>query len=174
MAVGDSPRNTPQSVQEEEVQELPIISDPRSPTHGIARTPLRPPLHEALNLLVKQLNEVFVAEDSGIEESPPYLQSLHQLWLPPQRSRSKSPRSAGIKTGRQRPKKALLTSASGRSPLRILQEDNSPRMAVPNRQGKKLSFQSEPSSSLRAVKIPHSAWETSHNKENAQYGQSTS
>ncbi|XP_053547803.1 cell division cycle-associated protein 3 [Bombina bombina] len=224
--VGDTPRRTQ---CDEEVQDLPLMSDPRSPTHGISRTPLRPPAHVALNLLAKQLSEVFVADDPGTEgdlvvsptsvtapeepqtdppaeervgspsvptdapgaetptaptlaleapsQSTPTETKEESVTVPPtpsggQKPRCKSPRSAGMKNMRQRPRKGLVSSASGRSPLKILQEDNSPNTAMQHRQGKKLHFQPEPPSSLRALKISHSSWESSHNKENTQYGHS--
>ncbi|XP_041426125.1 cell division cycle-associated protein 3 isoform X1 [Xenopus laevis] len=91
-----------------------------------------------------------------------------------QKTRGKSPRSSGVKNVRQRPRKALLSSSSGRSPLRILQEDNSPNTNTQHRQAKKLSFQSEPALPHRALKISHPNWESSLNKENAEYGHSNS
>ncbi|XP_018425864.1 PREDICTED: cell division cycle-associated protein 3 [Nanorana parkeri] len=101
------------------------------------------------------------------EPTPPVLQQ--------QKQRGKSPHGSGSKNVRQRPRKALISSAPGRSPLKILQEDNSPSTAVQNRQIKKISsFQSDPPSSLRSLKISHSGWEMSHNKENAHYIQSES
>ncbi|KAG8435761.1 hypothetical protein GDO86_013630 [Hymenochirus boettgeri] len=269
--VGESPRVSPRPVYEEKIQETPEISDPRSPTHGISRTPMRPPMHVALNNLAKQLSEVFVAEDSELEDpksstdpettengqkevhSTPVLVELEsplvethpetcpateksmvlneqetnsaveilrdpvacsaapkgetliqqepvtlnekeealnnkngspvvpspvsadatQVSGQPQKTRGKSPRSSGMKNVRQRPKKSLITSSSGRSPLRILQEDNSPNTTAQPRQGKKLSFQSEPLAPNRSIKISHSNWE-SLNKENAEYRHSTS
>uniref|UniRef100_A0A8C5N2S1 Uncharacterized protein n=1 Tax=Leptobrachium leishanense TaxID=445787 RepID=A0A8C5N2S1_9ANUR len=206
--------NSPQAPQEEEIQEeLVMIGDPRSPTMGIIRTPLRPLIHDALNLLAKQLSEVFVVEDSGNEESPsidadppldlpdvqdeqvptdqaadgktsqeeqlegPSEQPLVEQQpapavAPQQRPRGKSPHSSASKKVRQRPRKPLNSSVSGRSPFKILQEDNSPGNAVQFRQVKKLSLQSEQSPSLRAVKVSHNTWEISQNKENAQYGHS--
>ncbi|KAM9324799.1 cell division cycle-associated protein 3 [Gastrophryne carolinensis] len=339
--VGDSPKRPTlpeQELEKEEVAEPTKIADPRSPTHGIARTPLRPSLHASLNLLAKQLSEVFVSENSGIEGSPsaeaeptacPSLEeqkvkehqsspiakvnedlsppvaevkelpstsvaevkelpstsvaevkelpstsvaevkklpstsvaevkelpstsvaevkelpstsvaevkelpstsvaevkelpstpvaevnecsstplaevkelpstpvtemkepeqvtvgitavqsvALAQLTPPtqqPQKQRGKSPRNSGTKNIRQRPKKTLISAASGRSPLKILQEDNSPSTAIHNRQIRKISFQSEAPSSLRSLKMTHSSWQTSRNKENAQYMQSES
>ncbi|KAG9468486.1 hypothetical protein GDO78_022654 [Eleutherodactylus coqui] len=185
------------------------VDDPRSPTQGIVRTPLRPSLHTSLNLLVKQLSDVFVTEDSGIadgsdpnKEAPvetpeeqtasdaviapaeeeekevefaeEALTSLAEPTPPsvqPQRPRCKSPRAAGAKNIRQRPRKALVSSAHGRSPLKILQEDNSPNTAMQNRQVK-IPFQSEQPASLRNMKMSHCSWEISQNKENAQYTQS--
>ncbi|KAM4635862.1 cell division cycle-associated protein 3 isoform 1-T3 [Discoglossus pictus] len=264
--LGDSPRRPPQSCPEEETLEMPVMTDPRSPTHGIARTPLRPPALVALNLLAKQLSEVFVADDPDTEgnlmvstdlvsaptegpggeaaptegpggeaaptegpggeaaptegpggeaapreecggEAAPLEEPAEQTVSPPSvdppeeekeavpvvsasqvasesplvksmgssmpKTRCKSPRSAGKRNVRQRTRKALVSaSTSGRSPLKILQEDNSPNTTVQHRQGKKLYFQPEPPSCHRALKISQSSWETSHNKENAQYGES--
>ncbi|XP_069834951.1 cell division cycle-associated protein 3 [Dendropsophus ebraccatus] len=214
--VGESPRRSPAIAPEDEVTEPAIISDPRSPTQGITRTPLRPTLHASLNLLAKQLSEVFVSEDSGIEGSPeankedpaeaPEDKMVNEASPPPaeeeakvpeaaeeaaisptvapaeptppignlQKPRGKSPHAAGTKNNvRQRPKKSLVSNANGRSPLKILQEDNSPSTAVQNRQVKKIPFQSE-QPSIRSLKISHCSWELSHNKENAQYTQSES
>ncbi|XP_075071227.1 cell division cycle-associated protein 3 [Mixophyes fleayi] len=212
--VGNSSRLTPLAVQE--VVEDTAVSDPRSPTQGIVRTPLRQSFQVSLNLLAKQLSEVFVAEDSGIEGSPvndvdaPVAIDEHQSvseetpvpapgvkepeaaeepaifpFVPPEAAveltppvlqkqipRGKSPSAAGAKKVRHRNKKTLISAAPGRSPLKILQEDNSPSTNMQNRQ-LKISFQSEPSS-LGNVKILHSSWEMSHNKENALYGQSES
>ncbi|XP_073540963.1 cell division cycle-associated protein 3 [Phyllobates terribilis] len=195
---------------EEETAEPSRISDPRSPTQGIARTPLRPSLHASLDLLAKQLSEVFVSEDSGIEGSPeankeapaesPDDQPASDALPPPveeekdlepaeepvtspeppppavlqQKPRGKSPRATGTKNVRQRPRKALVSPAHGRSPLKILQEDCSPGMAAQNRQVKINAFQSEQPPSLRTTKISHSSWEMSHNKENTHYTQSES
>ncbi|MEE6512291.1 hypothetical protein FKM82_019246 [Ascaphus truei] len=214
--IGGSARITPQST--EEVQEPTVTPDPRSPTHQIARTPLRPSIPVSIDLLAKQLNEVFVAEDSGMEgcsvvgsgpETPPSAEQGGEeapaeevdggaqdeqaegpaaeptLSAEPashvgqsQRARGKSPRAAGGKNARQRSRKGLVSVAPGRSPLKILQEDNSPNTGVQQRQGKKLSFLPEggrePVSSLRALKISHSSWERSHNKENTLYGQTES
>ncbi|XP_075468752.1 cell division cycle-associated protein 3 isoform X2 [Ascaphus truei] len=218
--IGGSARITPQST-EEEVQEPTVTPDPRSPTHQIARTPLRPSIPVSIDLLAKQLSEVFVAEDSGMEgssvvgsgpETPPSVeQGGEEAPAAPveeddggaqgeqaegpaaeptvsaepashvgqsQRARGKSPRAAGGKNARQRSRKGLVSVAPGRSPLKILQEDNSPNTGVQQRQGKKLSFLPEggrePVSSLRALKISHSSWERSHNKENTLYGQTES
>ncbi|KAM5140659.1 cell division cycle-associated protein 3 [Mantella aurantiaca] len=212
--VGDTPRHTLTSEQDEEEAEEPSdISDPRSPTHGIVRTPLRPSLHDSLTLLVKQLSEVFVLEDSGIEGSPaadvepPAASSEDQAasdeasapassvqetaedtpdvieaaaqaeptphLLQKQKPRSKSPHASGSKNVRQRSRKPLMSSVPGRSPLKILREDNSPSTTVQNRQVKKI-LQSEPPLSLRSLKISHNSWEMSHNKENAQYTHSES
>ncbi|XP_063818544.1 cell division cycle-associated protein 3 [Pseudophryne corroboree] len=239
--VGNSSRSSPLAV-EEDVVEPTASSDPRSPTQGIVRTPLRQSLHASLNLLAKQLSEVFVAEDSGIEGSPaadgegpvaihedqpvseadhpfyaaddegpvaihedqpaseadrplpasdvtepeateeivvlPTVQPVASVDLTPpvlqhQNPRGKSPRPAGAKKVRQRPRKNLLTSAPGRSPLKILQEDNSPSNTLHSRPVK-LSFQSEQPSSLGNMKILHSSWERSHNKENDLYNHSES
>ncbi|XP_077114304.1 cell division cycle-associated protein 3 [Ranitomeya variabilis] len=69
--VVESPQSSHHVVAaEEETAEPSSTNDPRSPSQGIARTPLRPSLHASLNLLAKQLSEVFVSEDSGIEASP--------------------------------------------------------------------------------------------------------
>ncbi|XP_040217247.1 cell division cycle-associated protein 3 [Rana temporaria] len=262
--VGDSPKRTIMCEQEEEVESAEI-EDPRSPTHGIVRTPLRPSLHDSLNFLAKQLSEVFVSEDSGIEGGPasdvdspapsseeqavddqpsiPFSSGVEEMAvespvvqaeipaeptpppaeptpppeepspppaeptpppeepspppaeptpppaeptpplaeaeptpppLQPQKQRGKSPHGSGSKNVRQRPRKALMTTAPGRSPLKILQEDNSPSTAVQNRQKKRISFQSDPPSSVRSLKISHSSWGMSHNKENTQYTHSES
>ncbi|XP_056385598.1 cell division cycle-associated protein 3 [Hyla sarda] len=213
--VGESPRRSPAAVPEEEMAAPVVMNDPRSPTQGIVRTPLRPSLHASLNLLAKQLSEVFVSEDSGIEgsseaekvdpaqapedqaaseappapveeevkepeaaEEPAILPTATPAEPPPpiapqQKPRGKSPRATGTKNIRQRPKKALVSTANGRSPLKILQEDNSPSTAMHNRQVKKIPFQSE-QPSIRNLKISHCGWELSHNKENAQYTQSES
>lgn len=212
--VGESPQCSRVEVQEEE-PEPSVINDPRSPTQGIARTPLRPSLHASLNLLAKQLSEVFVTEDSGIQSSPeanneapaeaPEVQPASEALPPPakeevkepetaeesvtspsvapaappapivhqERQRGKSPRATGTKNIRQRPRKALVSTGHGRSPLKILQEDNSPSTAMQNRQVKKIPFQSE-QPSIRSLKISHCGWELSHNKENAHYTQSES
>ncbi|KAG8535251.1 hypothetical protein GDO81_029015, partial [Engystomops pustulosus] len=160
--VGESLPRCHVDAQEEEVSEPSVINDPRSPTQGIVRTPLRPSLHDSLNLLAKQLSEVFVSEDSGIEGSPqankeaetsdqqPVSEALPPpaeepvICAPPEepappsgpqpRQRGKSPHAPGAKNVRQRPRKALVSTAHGRSPLKILQEDNSPSTAMQKRQ----------------------------------------
>ncbi|KAM3914083.1 cell division cycle-associated protein 3 [Leptodactylus fuscus] len=210
----ETPPRSLTAVQEEEVTESPLVNDPRSPTQGIVRTPLRSSIHASLNLLAKQLSEVFLSEDSGIEgslaankEAPAETPDVHPMTdiLPPpaektkepeavqgpamsplvaaettlpmenqQRSRGKSPRAAGTKNIRHRPRKALVSSAHGRSPLKILQEDNSPSTAVQNRQIKKILLQSEQPSALSPLKISHCGWEMSQDKENAHYIQSES
>ncbi|XP_073409066.1 cell division cycle-associated protein 3 [Dendrobates tinctorius] len=210
--VVESPQSSRNVVAaEEEAAEPPRTSDPRSPTQGIARTPLRASLHASLNLLAKQLSEVFVSEDSGTEGSPeanneapaespddqpssdarpppvkeeekepePAAEPVTSPEPPPptvqqQKPRGKSPHATGTKNVRQRPRKALVSPAHGRSPLKILQEDCSPSMAAQNRQVKIIPFQSEQSSSLRTTKISHTSWEMSHNKENTHYTQSES
>ncbi|XP_068111773.1 cell division cycle-associated protein 3 [Hyperolius riggenbachi] len=206
--VTDSPQRPSVAQAEEEVVEPAEILDPRSPTQGILRTPLRPSLHASLNYLAKQLSEVFVSEDSGIEGSPaadveapvasveekasdvtevkePAAEGTPMTNVsaeapaepPPslpqqQRERGKSPSKSGVKSVRQRQRKALISSVPGRSPLKVLQEDNSPNTAPQNRQIKKISLQSETPSSVRMVKISHNSWQMSYNKENAQYTQS--
>ncbi|KAM8924865.1 cell division cycle-associated protein 3 [Pelodytes ibericus] len=221
--VGNASPKTPQLSPDEEVLDLPTVSDPRSPSQGIVRTPLRPPLHFNLNFLAKQLSEVFVGEDSVIEEIPSVNtepaaanseaqedqvpspaeqvvadasaveEKVEDTEVPPeaapdvapvaapvpapisgvqQKPRVKSSHSSGAKNVRQRPKKPLHSSVAGRSPFKILQEDNSPNTAAPHRQVKKLSMQNDQSPSLRTVKISHNSWEICQNKENAHYGQS--
>ncbi|XP_072280616.1 cell division cycle-associated protein 3 [Pyxicephalus adspersus] len=222
--VGESPKHLSVSEEcEEEAVECIEIEDPRSPTLGIVRTPLRSSLQNSMNQLAKQLSEVFVSEDSGIEESPatvvqlpaapPEEQAATDLAAetnlaaepvsdekeveqtavespavqaaapaeptpPPvqqKKQRSKSAHCYGPRNVRQRPRKALTTATPGRSPLKILQEDNSPSPVVQNRQIRKImAFQSDPQSSLRSLKISHNSWEMSYNKENAHYTQSES
>ncbi|XP_075698451.1 cell division cycle-associated protein 3 [Rhinoderma darwinii] len=206
--VGESSQSSHLVAEEEEITEPTVINDPRSPTEGITRTPLRPSLHASLNLLAKQLSEVFVTEDSGIEGSPeadkeaaaedqPVCEAPpppaeeegpeaaeEPVIFPPaespppvahqQKPRGKSPRAAtGAKNVRQRPRKTLVSTAQGRSPLKVLHEDNSPSTAAQNRQVK-IIFQSEQPSSLRNLKKTQCSWEMSHNKENARYTQSES
>lgn len=130
-------------------------SDPRSPTLGIARTPMKTssgesvlplgvpssseldlPLDTQLSLEDQMLpwndaelpsKQVSSQEDARYPtETPVASQSSDKPSKDPE-----SPRSSGSKRNRRKPNKVL-----GRSPLTILQDDNSPGTLTP-RQGKR-------------------------------------
>ncbi|XP_032730612.1 cell division cycle-associated protein 3 isoform X2 [Lontra canadensis] len=134
-------------------------SDPRSPTLGIARTPMKTSTGEPSSPLVKQLSEfsledqtppcsqtelpskqVFSKEEAGQpSETPMASQGSDKPSRDPE-----TPRSSGSKHNRRKANGKVL----GRSPLTILQDDNSPGTLAP-RQGKRPSALSENARELK-------------------------
>ncbi|XP_065532306.1 cell division cycle-associated protein 3 [Lathamus discolor] len=169
--------------------------DPRSPTPGIFRTPMRAVSSDSVDRLVKQLSEVF-----GIEPAPPaeaYPAEEPARRSPPEvaapsgeaAERPPSPSAVSARPARtagpgffsgSKPvryktnNKILATSGgTGRSPLSILQDDNSPSAPAP-RQGKRhmlgesLGEKKEVMVDLsRSLKSGNCAW-SDLNKENQQ------
>uniref|UniRef100_A0A8C5JZX5 Cell division cycle associated 3 n=1 Tax=Jaculus jaculus TaxID=51337 RepID=A0A8C5JZX5_JACJA len=93
-------------------------SDPRSPTLGIARTPMKASGVEVFSEVAKQSTETPVA-----------IQSSEKSLRDPE-----TPQSSGSKCNRRKANSKVL----GRSPLTILQDDNSPG-TLTLRQGKRPS-----------------------------------
>ncbi|XP_069721678.1 cell division cycle-associated protein 3 [Phaenicophaeus curvirostris] len=137
--------------------------DPRSPTPGISRTPMRSEPSDSVDYLVKQLSEAFGAEtplagatcppeEPVVEE--PALQSTPEAAAAPAREVEKPPSpsvaparparvaalsfSSGSKPARRKTNSKIVATTGGtsRSPLSILQDDNSPSTPV-SRQGKR-------------------------------------
>ncbi|NWS49105.1 CDCA3 protein, partial [Probosciger aterrimus] len=137
--------------------------DPRSPTPGIFRTPMRVVSSDSLDRLVKQLSEIFGAEAAPREPVPPA--AAYPAEEPARRSppevafpsgeaaeRPTSPSAvlarparttgpgffSGSKPVRHKTNNKILATSggTGRSPLSILQDDNSPSAPAP-RQGKR-------------------------------------
>ncbi|NWV75088.1 CDCA3 protein, partial [Dasyornis broadbenti] len=194
--VVSSPAGTPQLSP----AELPAATgqerDPRSPTPGISRTPMRAMSSDSVDCLVKQLSEAFGPEPVDQEPAPPGAAGPAEE--PAQRSspsaggeaeRPPSPSTAPARPARpvghgfssvgkpvrHKPNnKFMVTSGgTGRSPLSILQDDNSPGAPAP-RQGKRqvlgenLGEKKEATVDLsRSLKSGNCAWSDS-NKENQQ------
>ncbi|KAM6215989.1 cell division cycle-associated protein 3 isoform 2-T2 [Rhynchocyon petersi] len=137
-------------------------SDPRSPTLGIARTPMKTSTSESILPLEKPSaseRDLPLGTQLSIENQLP---PLSQTELPSKQACSKdkagqpeensvvsqdsdkplrdyeTPRSSGSKQNRRKPNGKVL----GRSPLTVLQDDNSPGTLTP-RQGKRPSPLSE-------------------------------
>ncbi|XP_045410417.1 cell division cycle-associated protein 3 isoform X1 [Lemur catta] len=166
-------------------------SDPRSPTLGIARTPMKTNNGDPPSPLVKQLSEIFETEASKSNLPPEPILPLEvfskdearQATETPVASHSsdkplrdaETPRSSGSKRNRRKPNGKVL----GRSPLTILQDDNSPGTLTP-RQGKRPSLLSENVRELKEgailgtgqlQKTGGRAWEQGqdHDKENQNF-----
>ncbi|KAM9230839.1 cell division cycle-associated protein 3 [Dugong dugon] len=174
-------------------------SDPRSPTLGIARTPMRTSTSESVLPLEtpssSELDLPLGTQLSSEDQMPP----LSQTGLPSKQVFSKeeagqptetpvasrgsdkplrdpeTPRSSGSNHNRRKPNGKVL----GRSPLTILQDDNSPGTLTP-RQGKWPSPLSENVRELKEVTILGTgrllktggrAWEQGqdHDKENQHF-----
>nr|XP_014429570.2 cell division cycle-associated protein 3 [Pelodiscus sinensis] len=160
--------------------------DPRSPTLGISRTPLKAAVTDTINCLVKQLDEAFGTEtmdqESLLEELLDQRPNLGAAPIPGEETNGKNPQgedsdrdaseekipmwmeekakqqlssacaqsvmrsscfidpprtSGGKPTRRKASNKVLAVSGgTGRSPLSILQDDNSPS-TLSSRQGKR-------------------------------------
>ncbi|XP_019483265.1 PREDICTED: cell division cycle-associated protein 3 isoform X3 [Hipposideros armiger] len=199
-------------------------SDPRSPTLGIARTPMKTSSGELPSPLVNQLSELLEteaprsnlplepvlhleapssseldlplgAEFSLKDQMPPWSQTeLPSKQVFPEEETGQpsetpmasqgsdkplrdpeTPRSSGSKCNRRKPNSKVL----GRSPLTILQDDNSPGSLTP-RQGKRPSPLSENVRELkdgailvtgRLLRTGGRAWEQGqdHDKENQHF-----
>ncbi|KAM7032014.1 cell division cycle-associated protein 3 [Passerculus sandwichensis] len=166
--------------------------DPRSPTPGISRTPMRAVSSDSVDRLVKQLSEAFGAEAAAPEPAPPAAAGPAEepaqrsappvgqgAERPPSPSTARPARSAehGLasvsKPLRHKPSNKFMATSggTGRSPLSILQDDNSPSAPAP-RQGKRhvlgenLGEKKEVDLS-RSLKSGNCAW-SDLNKENQQ------
>nr|KAF6367876.1 cell division cycle associated 3 [Myotis myotis] len=166
-------------------------SDPRSPTLGIARTPMKTSSGELTTSLVKELSEEFESEAPKSNLPPePVLPlevfSEEETGQPSETLRTsqgsdkpirdpETPRPSGSKRNRRKPRGKAL----GRSPLTILQDDNSPGTRT-LRQGKRPSPLSENVRELkdgailgtgRLLRTGGQAWEQGqdHDKENQHF-----
>ncbi|NWZ38259.1 CDCA3 protein, partial [Brachypodius atriceps] len=193
--VVSSPAGSPQPSPTEPPASTGQERDPRSPTPGISRTPMRAVSSDSVDRLVKQLSEVFGAEAADPEPAPPGAASPaeeparrssppagQEAERPPSPSTARPSRPAGhgfssgkcsVKPIRHKPNnKFMVTSGgTGRSPLSILRDDNSPSAPAP-RQGKRnvlgenLGEKKEVDLS-RSLKSGNCAW-SDLNKENQQ------
>ncbi|NXQ91963.1 CDCA3 protein, partial [Nyctibius grandis] len=197
--VVSSPAGSPQPGPAEPAAGTSQDPDPRSPTPGIFRTPVRPVSSDSVDCLVKQLSEAFgaaapqpappgaacpaeepSAEEAARRSSPPAGEEAER---PP--SPSAAPArpacvagpgfSSGSKPIRRKTNNKIMPTCggTGRSPLSILQDDNSPS-APASRQGKRhvlgenLGEKKEVTVDLsRSLKSGNCAW-SDLNKENQQ------
>ncbi|XP_054044233.1 cell division cycle-associated protein 3 [Rissa tridactyla] len=194
--VVSSPVGSPQPAPAELAAGTSQDRDPRSPTPGISRTPMRAVSSDSVDHLVKQLSEAFGAEaappePAAVEEParrsppPPAAASGEEAERPPSPSPSAAPArparvagpgfSSGSKPVRRKTNNKIMATSggTGRSPLSILQDDNSPSAPAP-RQGKRhvlgenLGEKKEVAVDLsRSVKSGNCAW-SNLNKENQQ------
>ncbi|XP_063209948.1 cell division cycle-associated protein 3 [Chroicocephalus ridibundus] len=194
--VVSSPVGSPQPAPAEPAAGTSQDRDPRSPTPGISRTPMRAVSSDSVDHLVKQLSEAFgaeaaPAEPAAVEEParrsppPPAAASGEEAERPPSPSPSAAPArparvagpgfSSGSKPVRRKTNNKIMATSggTGRSPLSILQDDNSPSAPAP-RQGKRhvlgenLGEKKEVTVDLsRSVKSGNCAW-SNLNKENQQ------
>ncbi|XP_030327810.1 cell division cycle-associated protein 3 isoform X2 [Strigops habroptila] len=174
--------------------------DPSSPTPGIFRTPMRAVSSDSVDRLVKQLSEIFGAEAAPREPAPqgaacpaeePARRSPLEAAVPSGEAEERPPspgatparaaRAAGpgffsgSKPIRYKTNNKILATSggTGRSPLSVLQDDNSPSAPAP-RQGKRhmlgenLGEKKEVMVDLsRSLKSGNCAW-SDLNKENQQ------
>ncbi|KAM9565663.1 cell division cycle-associated protein 3 [Guaruba guarouba] len=198
--VVSSPGCSPQPGPAELAASASQDRDPRSPTPGIFRTPMRAVSSDSVDRLVKQLSEVFGTKAEPREPAPPAAvypaeeparrsppevavpsgeaaeRPLSPSAVPARPSRTAGPGFfCGSKPVRYKTNnKILATSAgTGRSPLSILHDDNSPSAPAP-RQGKRhmlgesLGEKKEVMVDLsRSLKSGNCAW-SDLNKENQQ------
>ncbi|XP_016151948.1 PREDICTED: cell division cycle-associated protein 3 [Ficedula albicollis] len=149
--------------------------DPRSPTPGISRTPMRAVSSDSVDRLVKQLSEAFGAEAAAPEPAPPGPGA--PLWEPSRYqteivfSLYSEPRVS--KPIRPKPNNKFMATpgGTGRSPLSILRDDNSPSAPAP-RQGKRHVLgenlgEKKDVDLSRSLKSGNCAW-SDLNKENQQ------
>ncbi|KAM6309780.1 cell division cycle-associated protein 3 [Podargus strigoides] len=183
--VMSSPADSPQPAPAEPAADTSQDRDPRSPTPGISRTPMRAVSSDSVDRLVKQLSEAFGAEVAPPEPVPPVAACPAEE--PAQRSppppgapeAERPPRAAGpgfcsgSKPVRHKTNNKIMATSggTGRSPLSILQDDNSPSAPAP-RQGKRhvlgenLGEKKEVTADLsRSLKSGNCAW-SDLNKEN--------
>ncbi|NXM93981.1 CDCA3 protein, partial [Sylvia borin] len=184
--------------------------DPRSPTPGISRTPMRAVSSDSVDRLVKQLSEAFgaeapepappgaarPAEEPARRRSPP---AGAEEERPPSPSTARPGRPAGhgfssgspgplslvmmhwcvsfcqlvSKPIRHKPNNKFMATSggTGRSPLSVLRDDNSPSAPAP-RQGKRHVLGENPGEKRemdlsRSLKSGNCAW-SDLNKENQQ------
>ncbi|XP_027537267.1 cell division cycle-associated protein 3 [Neopelma chrysocephalum] len=193
--VVSSPAGSPQPSPAEPPAGTAQERDPRSPTPGISRTPMRAVSSDSVDRLVKQLSEAFGAEAAAPEPAPPGAADPAEEParrsgppagepegpLSPSTGPSWPARPAGYgltsvsKPVRHKPNNKIMATSggTGRSPLSILQDDNSPSTPAP-RQGKKhvlgenLGEKKEVTVDLsRSLKSGNCAW-NDLNKENQQ------
>ncbi|XP_027566207.1 cell division cycle-associated protein 3 [Pipra filicauda] len=194
--VVSSPAGSPQPSPAEPPAGTAQERDPRSPTPGISRTPMRAVSSDSVDRLVKQLSEAFGAEAAAPEPAPPGAtdpaeEPARRSALPavgepegplsPSTGPSRPARPAGhgltsvSKPVRHKPNNKIMATSggTGRSPLSILRDDNSPSTPAP-RQGKKhvlgenLGEKKEVTVDLsRSFKSGNCAW-NDLNKENQQ------
>ncbi|NXL82372.1 CDCA3 protein, partial [Leptocoma aspasia] len=213
--VVSSPAGSPQPSPAEPPAGTGQERDPRSPTPGISRTPMRAVSSDSVDRLVKQLSEAFGTEAAAPEPAPPGAAGPseeparrssppagEEAERPPSPSTARSGRPAGhgfssgkgsvcgdsapcarraardglgamSKPIRHKPNNKFMATSggTGRSPLSILRDDNSPSAPVP-RQGKRhvlgenLGEKKEVDLS-RSLKSGNCAW-NDLNKENQQ------
>ncbi|KAJ7413585.1 cell division cycle-associated protein 3 [Willisornis vidua] len=192
--VVSSPAGSPQPSPAEPPTSTAQERDPRSPTPGISRTPMRAVSSDSVDCLVKQLSEAFgteAAESAPLEAGGPAGEPARRSFSPaageaegllsPSTAPARPARPAGhglssvSKSVRHKPNNKIMATSggTGRSPLSILRDDNSPSTPSP-RQGKRhvlgenLGEKKEVTVDLsRSLKSGNCAW--SHlNKENQQ------
>ncbi|RMC07594.1 hypothetical protein DUI87_17070 [Hirundo rustica rustica] len=190
--VVSSPAGSPQPSPAEPPAGTGQERDPRSPTPGIFRTPMRAVSSDSVDRLVKQLSEAFGAETAAPEPAPPAAAGLaeeparrssppagQEAERPPSPSTARPGRPAGhgfssvSKPIRHKPNNKFMATSggTGRSPLSVLRDDNSPSAPAP-RQGKRhvlgenLGEKKEADLS-RSLKSGNCAW-SDLNKENQQ------
>ncbi|NXN10729.1 CDCA3 protein, partial [Indicator maculatus] len=158
--VVSSPTGSPQPSPAEPAVGISQDRDPRSPTPGIFRTPTRVVWSDNVDHLVKQLGEIFGDEAAAQEPASPDAacpaeEVAQRSSLPPggpgaatavseeKVATPPSPCAAPAWPARSKPMKRKTTTkvlatagGAGRSPLSILQDDNSPSAPAP-RQGKR-------------------------------------
>ncbi|XP_056340240.1 cell division cycle-associated protein 3 isoform X2 [Oenanthe melanoleuca] len=176
--VVSSPAGSPQLSPAESLAGTDQERDPRSPTPGISRTPMRAVSSDSVDRLVKQLSEAFGPEAAGPAEEPAR-RSSPPSERPPSPGTARPGRPAGhgpsavSKPVRPKPNNKFMATpgGTGRSPLSILRDDNSPSAPAP-RQGKRhvlvenLGEKKEVDLS-RSLKSGNYAW-SDLNKENQQ------
>ncbi|NWR36002.1 CDCA3 protein, partial [Tachuris rubrigastra] len=199
--VVSSPAGSPQPSAAEPPAGTVQERDPRSPTPGISRTPMRAVSSDSVDRLVKQLSQAFRAEAADPEPAPPGAadpaEEPARRSAPPAAGEPEGPLSpssgparparpaghglssgkcsVGRKPVRHKPNNKIVATSggTGRSPLSILRDDNSPSTPAP-RQGKKhvlgenLGEKKEVTVDLsRSLKSGNCAW-NDLNKENQQ------
>ncbi|XP_066425942.1 cell division cycle-associated protein 3 isoform X1 [Molothrus aeneus] len=190
--VVSSPADSPQPSPAEPPATTGQQRDPRSPTPGISRTPMRAVSSDSVDRLVKQLSEAFGAEAAANEPAPPAAAGPaeepaprssppagQEAERPPSPSTARPARPAGhglssvSKPMRHKANNKLMATSggTGRSPLSILQDDNSPSSPAP-RQGKRHVLGENPGEKKevdlsRSLKSGNCAW-SDLNKENQQ------
>ncbi|XP_015728276.1 cell division cycle-associated protein 3 [Coturnix japonica] len=169
-------------------------ADPRSPTPGISRTPMKDTPSDSVECLVRQLGEAFAIDAATPEPPPPAAARVLEepaqrgaVELQPEKGPETSCEAAarphrcagpglapGSKHVRRKANNKILATSGGtvRSPFSILQDDNSPSAPV-QRQAKKLILvenagEKEVAADLsRNLKAGNCAW-SDMNKENQQ------
>ncbi|XP_057874569.1 cell division cycle-associated protein 3 [Melospiza georgiana] len=189
--VVSSPAGSPQPSPAEAPAGTGQERDPRSPTPGISRTPMRAVSSDSVDRLVKQLSEAFGAEAAAPEPAPPGAagpaEEPAQRSAPPAGQGAEGPPSPSTarparpaehglasvsKPVRHKPSNKFMATSggTGRSPLSILRDDNSPSAPAP-RQGKRHvlgeNLGEKEVDLSRSLKSGNCAW-SDLNKENQQ------